>query len=90
MTTLVRAGSSVVVLPTGSAEAASLAEHLFAVPLVRVKPPSASRIECQERHCRETAFFLFNDHIVIHNRHHGERHTSIVSLEALGYVKKDG
>lgn len=87
---LVRTGTSVVALPSRSNEAASLAEHLFAVEVARLKPQPAQRVMCQERHCHETAFFLVNDHIVIHDRHHSERHTSVISLEALGYVKKDG
>ena len=52
---------------------------------VRVTPPEGSAIRCS--HCNSVAACVSGDNLIVVQRHHGNYHKSVISLEALGYVR---
>ncbi len=51
---------------------------------VMITPPEGSAIRCS--HCNSVAACVSGDNLIVVQRHHGNYHKSVISLEALGYV----
>ena len=52
---------------------------------VLVTPPEGSAIRCS--HCNSVAACVSGDNLIVVQRHHGNYHKSVISLEALVYVR---